>query len=261
MRITHISKVHNAYKVESMDEAAFLEAYDATAYARPSVAVDLILTSVVDGAPAVLLTRRDQPPFAGAWALPGGFVGIGESLDDAAHRILAAKARMADAYVEQLYTFGAVDRDPRTRIISVAYFALLPADRFAAALKGAPELALAELTVPWPGETGGPVEVRIGEGDPLPLAFDHGAMLSLAIRRLRGKLDYSGIAFALLPERFTLRALQDVYEAILDTKLNKPAFRRRMLDRGWLEATGERETGASFRPAELYRYRKPEGDA
>lgn len=243
-----------------MDEAAFLESYDPTMFERPSVAVDLILTSVVDGAPAVLLTRRDQHPFLGAWALPGGFVGIGESLDAATQRILAEKARMADAYVEQLYTFGAVDRDPRTRIISVAYFALLPADRFAAALKAAPELALAELTVPWKGEAGGPVEARVGDGDPLDLAFDHGEMLGLAMRRLRGKLDYSGIAFALLPDRFTLRALQDIYEAILDTRLNKPAFRRRMIDRGWLEATGERETGTSFRPAELYRYRADQGE-
>lgn len=243
-----------------MDEVAFLENYDPAVYERPSVTVDLILMSVVDRGPAVLLTRRDRHPFAGAWALPGGFVGIGESLDEAAHRMLVEKARMSDAYVEQLYTFGAVDRDPRTRIISVAYFALLPADRFTAALKSAPELVLAELTVPWSGETGGPVEACIGDGNPLQLAFDHGEMLSLAMRRLRGKLDYSGIAFALLPGRFTLRALQDIYEAILDTKLNKPAFRRRMLDRGWLEATGERETGASFRPAELYRYRKAEGE-
>ncbi len=243
-----------------MDEAAFLESYDPNAFERPSVAVDLILMSVVDGAPAVLLTRREQHPFCGAWALPGGFVGIGENLDAAAHRILREKARMADAYVEQLYTFGAVDRDPRTRIISVAYFALLPTDRFAAALKAAPELALAELAVPWKGEAGGPVEARIEDSGSLRLAFDHGDMLSLAIRRLRGKLDYSGIAFALLPERFTLRALQDIYEAILDTRLNKPAFRRRMIDRGWLEPTGERETGASFRPAELYRHRANQGE-
>ena len=119
----------------------------------------------------------------------------------------------------------------------------------------APALALAELTVPWKGEAGGPVEVRLAESEPLALAFDHGEMLGIAMLRLRGKLDYSSVAFALLPERFTLRALQDVHEAILDTRLNKPAFRRRMLDRGWLEPTGERETGASFRPAELYRYR------
>lgn len=243
-----------------MDEAAFLESYDADAYERLPVTVDLILMSVIDGAPAVLLTRRDQHPFEGVWALPGGFVRMGESLDEAAHRVLVEKAGMADAYVEQLYTFGAVNRDPRTRIISVAYFALLPADRFAAALKAMPDLALAEIAVPWKGEAGGPVEVRIGDGDPLDLAFDHDEVVSLAVRRLRGKLDYSGVAFALLPERFTLRALQDVYEAILDTKLNKPAFRRRMIDRGWLEATGERETGASFRPAELFRYLAPQGE-
>jgi len=236
-----------------MDQAAFLESYDPAAFERPSVAVDLILMSVIDGAPAVLLTRRDQHPFQDGWALPGGFVGIGESLDAAAHRLLAEKAHMADAYVEQLYTFGAVERDPRMRIVSVAYFALIPACAFAAALKGTPELALARLTV----QPGGPVEARLPGGAPLALAFDHGEMLGVAMLRLRGKLDYSSIAFALLPERFTLRALQDVYEAILDTRLNKPAFRRRMLDRGWLEPTGARETGASFRPAELYRYRPP----
>ncbi len=243
-----------------MDAKAFLESYDAGAFQRPSVAVDLILMSVVDGRPAVLLTQREQHPFMGAWALPGGFVHSAESLDDAARRILAEKTHMSGAYVEQLYTFGALDRDPRTRIISVAYFALLSADRFAAALKSSPDLALAGLAVPWQGETGGPVEARIGDAPPLQLAFDHGAMLGLAVQRLRGKLDYAGIAFAILPERFTLRALQDIYEAILDTKLNKPAFRRRMLDRGWLDATGERESGASFRPAELYRYRLSKGN-
>lgn len=243
-----------------MSETTHLEGYDPNAFERPSVTVDLILMSVIDGTPAVLLMRRDEAPFAGRWALPGGFVGIGESLDAAARRVLADKAHMADAYVEQLYTFGAVERDPRMRIISVAYFALLPANRFAAALTATAGLSLAELTVPWKGETGGPVEVRVSGDEPLMLAFDHGEMLSLAMRRLRGKLDYSGVAFALLPERFTLRALQDVYEAILDTRLNKPAFRRRMLDRGWLEPTGEREAGTSFRPAELYRYRTPQGE-
>ena len=239
-----------------MGETEFLTGYDPTQYERLSVAVDLILMSVVDGAPAALLIRRSEHPCLGQWALPGGFVDIDESLDAAARRLLASKARMDDAYVEQLYTFGAVTRDPRTRIISVAYFALLPPARFAAALKAAPELTLATLIVPWTGETGGAVEARSADGDPLPLAFDHADMLGLAVLRLRGKLDYSGVAFALLPERFTLRALQDVHEAILGVTLNKPAFRRRMLDRGWLEPTGERETGASFRPAELYRYAK-----
>lgn len=239
-----------------MTEAEFLRSYDPEEYERPSVAVDLILMSIVQGKPAALLLRRDEHPDLGRWSLPGGFVAIDESLDAAASRVLAAKARMTDAYVEQLYTFGAVDRDPRARIISVGYFALLPPARFAAALKGAPELTLAELVVPWEGETGGPVEARSAEGEALPLAFDHADMLGLAMLRLRGKLDYSGVAFALLPELFTLRALQDVHEAILGVKVNKPAFRRRMLDAGRLEATGERETAASFRPAELYRHRK-----
>lgn len=240
-----------------MNEASFLDQYDPAAYEKPSVAVDLVLMSIVDGAPAVLLVRRDAHPFQHCWALPGGFVGIGEGLDEAAHRILADKAHMGEAYVEQLYTFGAVDRDPRMRIVSVAYFALLPAASFTAALKAAPDLTLAKLVVPWAGETGGMVQAHSADGEALPLAFDHDAMLGVAMLRLRGKLDYSALGFALLPELFTLRALQDVHEAILGVRLNKPAFRRRMLDRGWLEPTGERETGASFRPAELYRYRNP----
>ena len=191
----------------------------------------------------MLLKRRTEHPFADRWALPGGFVGIDEDLDAAARRVLRDKARIDDAYLEQLYTFGAVDRDPRTRIISVAYFALLPAERFAAA----PGLALARIDMQAEA-------VAQVDGAPVPLAFDHAAMLDLAMRRLRGKLDWSPVAFALLPERFTLRALQDVHEAILGRPLNKPAFRRRLIDGGRIVATGERETGASFRPAELYRY-------
>lgn len=238
-----------------MDEAAFLATYDPAGYERPSLAVDLILMSVVRGKPAALLIRRDEHPHLGRWALPGGFVAIDESLDAAARRVLATKARMADAYIEQLYTFGAVGRDPRTRIVSVAYFALLPPASFAAALRTSPDLTLAELAVPWTGAAGSGIEARSADGDPLALAFDHADMLGLAMLRLRGKLDYSDVAFALLPERFTLRALQDVHEAILGVALNKPAFRRRLLDTGKLEPTGERETGSSFRPAELFRHR------
>jgi 8-oxo-dGTP diphosphatase len=229
----------------AVDDAAFPDSYDPAGFERPSVAVDLILTSVVDGAPAVLLHRRGAPPHAGCWALPGGFVGIDESPDDAARRVLGAKARITDAYLEQLYTFGTVDRDPRMRVVSIAYCALLPAERFAAA----PGLALARVVMP----DGSAATAWVG-GEPVSLAFDHAAMLDLAIRRLRGKLDWSPVAFALLPDRFTLRALQDVHEAILGRPVNKSAFRRRLIDSGRIAATGERETGASFRPAELYRY-------
>jgi 8-oxo-dGTP diphosphatase len=157
---------------------------------------------------------------------------------------------------------GAVDRDPRMRIISVAYFALVPAARFEAALKDSDDLALAALALPSQNtadrRADGPAEALSADGETLALAFDHAEILGHALRRLRGKLDYSRVAFALLPELFTLRALQEVHEAIRGERLNKPAFRRRMLDRGWLVPTGERETGASFRPAELYRFKDPD---
>src|ERR1700722_4163648 len=166
-----------------MTETKRSDPRDPASYERPSVAVDLVLMSIVDAAPAVLVMRRAPPPFAGQWALPGGFVRIDEALDDAARRILRDKARMDGAYVEQLYTFGALDRDPRMRVITVAYLALLSADRFAAALRAAPELKLARVVTSWPGETGGPAGVAI-EGAAVRLAFDHADILGLAVLRL-----------------------------------------------------------------------------
>ncbi len=240
-----------------MTESDFLKDYDPTAFEKPSVTVDLVLIGLQDGRPAALLRQRDHHPFAGQWALPGGFVPIDEALDDAAERILREKAGINTAHLEQLYSFGAVKRDPRMRIITVAYLALLDEQAFAEALKATPTLLPAIIGVPWSGETGGPVETLARNGETLPLAFDHSEILAMAILRLRGKLDYSDVAFALLPERFTLRQLQDVYEAILGASLNKPAFRRRMLDKGWISPTGERQEGASFRPAELYRFNRP----
>jgi 8-oxo-dGTP diphosphatase len=235
----------------------FLASYDPATYERPSVTVDLVLLSVLDGALHVLLMRRTQPPAEGRWALPGGFVRIDESLDEAARRVLHEKARIASAFLEQLYTFGAVARDPRMRIITVAYYALLPAARFAKALEQSDELALAKLVTAWKGETGGRAEALAADGARLGLAFDHADILGLAVKRLRGKLDYSQVGFELLPTQFTLRALQDVHEAILGVRFNKPAFRRRMLDKGVLEPTGLREQGVTFRPAELYRFARP----
>ncbi len=227
---------------------------DPRRFPHPAVTVDLVLMSIIDGVPAALLMRRETVAGPSLWALPGGFVHIEEPLDETARRILRDKARMTDAYIEQLFTFGAVDRDPRMRVITVAYFGLLPPAQFTAALQGGDDLILAEIDVPWSGETGGGV-TALGEDGPLGLAFDHADILATAILRLRGKLDYSPVGFALLPALFTLRQLQDVHEAILGVKLNKPAFRRRMLDRGWLEPTGTRETGSSYRPAELFRHK------
>ncbi|GAA0280363.1 hypothetical protein LNAOJCKE_1995 [Methylorubrum aminovorans] len=231
-------------------EAAFLARYDPADYARPAVAVDLVLLGLSGGRPALLLLRRDRHPHAGRHALPGGFVGIDESLDDAAARVLVEKAGGARAHLEQLYTFGAVERDPRMRIVTVAHLALLTEAAFAEALARAPALQPGTVTA----SDEGSVTVRAADGAALTLAFDHAEIVALALRRLQGKLDYSEVGFALLPELFTLRQLQDVHEAILGTRLNKPAFRRRMLDRGWLEPTGQFETGTSYRPAELYRF-------
>ena len=174
---------------------------------------------------------------------------------------MQAKAGLsASQWLEQLYTFGDPQRDPRARIITVAYYALLPDTVLNEALGARDDLLLADLDVNWPGERGGPIAALDAEGGGLALAFDHAEILGTAVKRLRGKLDYAPIAFALLPELFTLRALQEVHEAILGAPLNKPAFRRRMLDRGWLAGTGEREQGTSYRPAELYRFKPQDGD-
>lgn len=227
---------------------------DFHSFERPAVTVDLALLSVRKGALHVLLIRRDQAPAKGKWSLPGGFVGIGESLEEAVQRVLRDKAQMSDVFTEQLYTFGTVDRDPRWRVITVAYYALVAENRFERALTASDDLSLFEVVVPWRGERGGPARVRWPEGKIEPLAFDHADILGLAVKRLRGKLDYSRVGFELLPRFFTLRQLQEVHEAILNRKLNKPAFRRRMLDKGVLRPTGRRETGVTYRPAELYRF-------
>lgn len=239
-----------------MNERHFLEGYDETRYRHPSVTVDLVLMTVKDGALQALLQQRSQHPERNKWALPGSFVGFEESLDEAARRVARDKAGVKTAYLEQLYTFGTVNRDPRTRVITVAYFGLLPAQQFERAATVMPELAVARIAANWPGETGGPAKAFSGDNKPLALAFDHADILGLTIKRLRGKIDYSRVGFELLPKHFALRQLQDIYEAILDKSLNKPAFRRRMLDKNILEPTGLYEQGASFRPAELYRFTK-----
>jgi 8-oxo-dGTP diphosphatase len=232
------------------DEEAFLEGYDPSAFERPSVAVDVVLLSVLGERLATLLVRRSAHPFRGRWALPGSFVDVRESLDDAAARLLARKVGLDGVFLEQLYTFGAPDRDPRTRVISVAYYALVDGGQLG---EPAPDRTLATLEVPWEGETGGPVDVVDDGGRTLTLAFDHDEILGMAVKRIRGKLDYTPIGFQLLPRRFTLRQLQAVHETVLGRPLNKDSFRRRMLASGWLEATGEHQRDVDHRPAELYR--------
>lgn len=222
-----------------MREETFHGNYDPASFPQVAVTVDAVLLSVVDGRLVALVQRRPLAPAKGKWALPGVFVKDGETLDAAAARVVATKARLERVWLEQLYTFGAPGRDPRMRVVTVAYFALLPAKRALEAVSASDDLLLADVA------------------EELELAFDHAEILAVAVKRLRGKLDYVPLAFALLPAKFTLRDLQQVHEAILDTQFTKPAFRRRMLDQGWIEPTGEYETGTPYRPAELYR-RKPD---
>lgn len=228
-------------------EAAFLAAYDPGDFERPSVATDVVVLTVSQGRLHTVLLERAEFPHKGRWMLPGGFVGLDEELEAAAARHLRAKGGLEGAVLSQLHTFGRPGRDPRMRIITVAHLALVPAHRLGP-LAG----TLCPVEVPWSGDDGAPAFGTLGDRR-LPMAFDHAEILGKAVQRARRRLDEGPLAFALLPERFTLRALQEVHEAVLGHPVNKPSFRRRMLASGALIPTGEREADAAHRPAELYR--------
>lgn len=232
-------------------EQEFRESYSSEPFNRPSIAVDVALITVMDDELWVLVIQRDQHPHQRRWQLPGGFVHINESLDQAAARVLAEKSGVRDVYTEQLYTFGEVDRDPRTRVITVAYYALVDSNHLTTR-----DVAgrLAHVDVPWEGETGGPVRLE-GDSGYLTTAFDHDRIIGMAVKRLRGKLDYAPVGYELLPPEFTLLDLQRIHEAILGVTVNKDSFRRRMLASGDLEPTGNRQRDVGYRPAALYRHK------
>jgi len=237
----------------SAHDREFLRGYDVTQFDRPSVTVDVCVFTVADGDIEVVLVRRREPPFVGAWALPGGFVGIDESLEGAATRKLAEETGIRDIWLEQLYTFGEPSRDPRTRVITVAYYALVPRERLEGQVRagaGAAETAWFRIV----DGRGGRIGLEAREGGERPeMAFDHASIVETAVRRIRGKLEYTTIAFELLPREFTLTELQQVYETILRRRLAKAAFRRKVLSAGVLkEAKGTRRGG--HRPAQLYRF-------
>ncbi len=219
-----------------------------------AVAVDIALVAVKDGGLHTALVRRQFPPHEGGWALPGGFVRREESLEQTAVRVMRDKAGITGVYLEQLYTFGSPARDPRMRVVAIAYYALVDRKRFDALAARRGDALPVRLVVPWAGETGGPVEVVDEDGAPIELGFDHADMLGMVVKRMRGKLNYSPIGFQLLPEAFTLRQLQQVHQTVLGAVLNKDSFRRRMLASGLLEATGDRQHDVGHRPAELYRF-------
>jgi len=210
-------------------------------YPRPSVTVDCVIFGLDESSKLkVLLIQRGNEPFKDQWALPGGFVDIEETLEKAALRELEEETGVKDLFIEQLYTFGAPGRDPRGRVISVAYYALVN-------LEEHPVEASSDAR-----------NVRWHEIDHLPkLAFDHQKIMTVAIQRLRAKVRYQPIGFELLPEQFTLTQLQKLYETILGVKepLNKRNFRTRILRMGVLREVGKQE-GVAHRPAKLYTFDK-----
>lgn len=206
-------------------------------YPRPALTVDCVVFGYDEEALRVLLIQRGAPPFEGRWALPGGFVQIDESVDDAALRELQEETGVSRLYLEQLYTFGAVDRDPRERVVTVAYFALVKMSdhkvRAATDTRDAAWFAVDDLAT---------------------LAFDHDRIIEVALDRLRAKVRYRPIGFELLPRKFTLTQLQRLYEVVLDQELDKRNFRKRVLSMGLLEELDEVEQDVARRAARLYRF-------
>lgn len=237
------------HEASDMTEEEFLRTYKAKDYPKPSVTVDLVIFTVIDTVLKVLLIKRKGHPYKGRWAIPGGFVDVGdvfkdqgESIEEAAHRELAEETGLpiGSCYLEQLYTFGTPGRDPRMRVISVAHYALISPDK-----------------VPLVHAGDDASDARWFSVEDLPdLAFDHDTMLEVAITRIRGKIDYTPIAFELVPPTFTVAELRAVYEAIKGATYNPSNFQRRfrrmMTDGIIQEAEGKRL--GSGRPAKVYRF-------
>lgn len=206
-------------------------------YPRAALTVDCVVFRMDDSELKVLLIERALEPFKGKWALPGGFVHVDETLDDAARRELEEEAGLQEVYLEQLYTFGTVERDPRERVVSVAYYALvkLAAHDTRAATDAADARWFPISKVP-------------------KLAFDHAEILATALARLKGKVRYQPIGFELLPPKFTLSQLQHLYEAVLATALDKRNFRKKVLSFGLLVPLKETQMAGRHRPAQLFRF-------
>jgi 8-oxo-dGTP diphosphatase len=204
---------------------------------NPAVTVDIVIFTIQNNDLKVLLIKRKNPPYKGKWAIPGGFVHYEEPLENAAKRELFEETNVRDVYIEQLYTFGNPKRDPRERVITVTYFALISSEN----LIVRPETDASD--VKW---------FSIYK---LPkLAFDHDIILNYALERLRNKIMYSNIAFQLLPEFFTLTELQIAYEVILGRKLDKRNFRKKILSYNILDLIEEKKVEGRHRPASLYKF-------
>jgi len=206
-------------------------------YPRAALTVDCVVFGFDDADLKVLLIERALEPFKGRWALPGGFVRLDETLDEAARRELEEEAGLKDVFLEQLYTFGAIERDPRERVVSVAHYALvkLASHETKAATDAADARWFPVAKVP-------------------KLAFDHASILEIALTRLQGKVRYQPIGFELLPSKFTLSQLQHLYQAVLETELDKRNFRKKVLGFDLLVPLKETHMAGRHRPAQLFRF-------
>jgi 8-oxo-dGTP diphosphatase len=206
-------------------------------FRRPALTVDAVVFGLDVEDLKVLLIRRDLEPFRGKWALPGGFVRVEESLEDAVRRELQEETGISQVFLEQLYTFGDIDRDPRERVVTVAYYALVRlSDHRVKAATDARDAA-------W-------FAVSEARG----LAFDHDCILAVGLERLKGKVRYQPIGFELLPPQFTLSQLQRLYETVLETPLDKRNFRKKILGMDFLVPLDEVEKDVAHRAARLYRF-------
>ncbi len=211
------------------------------AYPHPAVTTDVVVFTIRDRRLKLLLIERGGEPFRGMWALPGGFLDIDEDLEACAKRELEEETGVSGVYLEQLYTFGQPDRDPRERVISIAYYALVPSDRLQ--VKAASDAS----------------DAKWFALDEMPeLAFDHNQIIKQAHGRLVAKLDYSTIAFQFMAETFTLSELQAVYQTLLDEELDKRNFRKWILALEQVEETGELRRTGNHRPARMYRLKNPD---
>lgn len=282
---------------QGLTEEEFFKLYDADIYKKPSFSVDMLIFTVTDEEKInyrklpekslkILLVKRGDHPFIGKWALPGGFVDVEESLEEAALRVLKTETNIDDIYMEQLYTWGDVNRDPRTRVISASYMALVDSSSLnikagsyeedarwfnvdyailqqkkAAAENGYIYEQIAEIKLWTDSENltskikitenpDGRIKREIIESD--GIAFDHGKFIEYAVDRLRNKIEYTGLAFNLMPELFTLTELQQVYEVILGKELLAAAFRRKIAN--MVIETNQFTKDAGHRPSKLFRY-------
>ncbi|USG67417.1 NUDIX hydrolase [Brevibacillus ruminantium] len=285
---------------QALTEQQFLDEYDVNRYVRPSVSVDMLLFTVTDEerdnyrklsdkALKILLIKRGVHPYQGEWALPGGFVSADESIDEAAIRVLKKETNVSEVYLEQLYTWGDIGRDPRARVISCSYMALIDCELYhiqagedaadakwfhvqdqwiqkktTVTEKGWVIEKWVELRI-WNDEESATAKLKITKTvenghsreqqeilESHNLAFDHAKMILYALERLRNKVDYTDIAFHLLPELFTLSELQQVFEVILGKELLAAAFRRKITDK--VVETNQIRRNAGHRPSKLYKY-------